>query len=342
MFKLTETVDPTAGITKEPDVVANGQSIFEVPIAVPPDPERKHLFWVRVAVLVPPLLTGKGVARDIELKAGLVKIATEGLVAVPATLILLPAVIAVTCPVAEPLRTYAPLAIVLPTVPAITWLLVTVRVAVLPPAVTVPAKALVVPSVITKVEYRGIVETETGTLTVDPTAGIIIEPVVVVVAVVLHAPLMVINSPAVVACTQLPEVNAESVTFANVGAAVTATEGVVPVPTNIEDPAVNPVKHVEQDTAGVAPPEDTIGEVPVTAVTVPEPVPQAEPVTDNSPPVEACTHCPEVRALSVTLANVGAFVILITGVVPPVEAILPVPLTEVTPAKGVGVATATW
>ena len=92
-----------------------------------------------------------------------------------------------------------------------------------------------------------------------------------------------------------------------VGALVSATEGVAPVPTTMFEPAVRPVT-----------------------------VPQAAAAEDSNPPVVACTQLPEVNPVAVSVAadnppvKVGAFVIDTVGVSPPVEEIFPVPETEVT------------
>jgi hypothetical protein len=91
--------------------------------------------------------------------------------------------------------------------------------------------------------------------------------------------------------------------------------------------------------AGAVPPELTIGDVPVTAVTVPEEVPQAPTMVINRPPVVAWTQLPEARLVAARFAavtvpeKVGEFPIVILGVVPPEEARFPVAVTAVTPPE---------
>jgi hypothetical protein len=124
-----------------------------------------------------------------------------------------------------------------------------------------------------------------------------------------------------------------------VGEATSAILGVVPPEEVIFPLPVTPVTHVAQEIAGAVPPELTIGDVPVTAVTVPLPTPQAPTMVINRPPVVAWTQLPEVRDVSVTLRaerlpeKVGAFVIEMFGVVPPLLARFPEAVTEVTPAE---------
>ena len=95
----------------------------------------------------------------------------------------------------------------------------------------------------------------------------------------------------------------------NVGALVTATEGVEPVPTTTLDPAVRPVK---------------------------VPVAQGPDVVARSPPVDAWTQLPLVSPVPVKdradkfPVKVGEFVMDTVGVKPPVEEMFPVPDTEVT------------
>jgi hypothetical protein len=105
---------------------------------------------------------------------------------------------------------------------------------------------------------------------------------------------------------------------------------------------VEVVRQVAQEILGAVPPELTIGPEAVTAVTVPDEVPQAPTIVINRPPVVAWTQLPEERAVSATLApvivplNVGPFEIVMLGVVPPDEARFPVAVTAVTPAEAQG------
>ena len=101
------------------------------------------------------------------------------------------------------------------------------------------------------------------------------------------------------------------------------------IPTFVVSVAVNVGKLVIV-TFGVVPPEDDKLPEAVTDVTVP--VPHAAEALLSNPAVEACTHLPDVRALSVTLpavtlpVKVGAFVILTLGVGPAVTVMFPVPV----------------
>ena len=98
---------------------------------------------------------------------------------------------------------------------------------------------------------------------------------------------------------QSPEVNAVSLRLAadnwpvKLGAFVTATPGLGPVPTNTLLPAVKPVRQVEHDTTGEAPEVTVIGAVPVIDVNDP---PQVVPEDCILPEAPALKHCPEVRA----------------------------------------------
>jgi hypothetical protein len=105
---------------------------------------------------------------------------------------------------------------------------------------------------------------------------------------------------------------------------------------------VEVVRQVAQEIFGAVPPELTIGPEAVTAVTVPEPTPQAPTIVINRPPVVAWTQFPEERAVSATLApvivplKVGEFDIEMFGVVPPDEAKFPEAVTAVTPPDAQG------
>ena len=102
----------------------------------------------------------------------------------------------------------------------------------------------------------------------------------------------------------------------NVGDEATATDGVVPLPTEIFEPAVKPVRHVVHVT--VATPTEVVtptGDVPTTDVTeVAEP--HALLVVIRTPPVVACTQLPEVRVvpLSVVAASVPPTVVFVPNV----------------------------
>jgi len=151
-----------------------------------------------------------------------------------------------------------------------------------------------------------------------------------------HATPMVERIPAVPACTHLPDVRAESVTFKKVGAEVIDTAGVVPPVEEMFPVPETPVTHVAQAIFGAVPPEEVTGPVAVTEVTVPFPVPHAPTIVVSRPPVPAWTQLPGVRGVSVRLPTVtlpekvGAEVIEITGAVPPVLEMFPVPETLVT------------